>query len=251
MDQNLTVLVVGSTGSIGTQVLERSVAAGHRTRALVRPARQLRHLNPAVEVVVGQLTDPDTLTDAVDAVDAVIFAHGSSDGEGVNYGAVRNVLQALRGRRVRMTLMTSIGVTRRHDMTDWKRRGERLVRASGNAYTIVRPGWFDANASDEQRIVMRQGDTRWTGSAADGAIARRQVARVLVDSLTSPEAERRTLELVAERGTEQPDLAAVFSALTPDTEGSIDGVLDGATLPLAGESQRVLDDLNRFGAQAS
>ncbi|WP_330996549.1 NAD(P)H-binding protein [Burkholderia diffusa] len=32
---------------------------------------------------------------------------------------------------------------RRTEAHDWKRRSERLVRASGNAYTIVRPGWFD------------------------------------------------------------------------------------------------------------
>lgn len=250
-NQTLTVLVVGSTGSIGTQVVAEAVRAGHRTRALVRNPRRGNRLNPKAQIVVGQLTDAGTLAEAVEGVDAVIFTHGSSDGEGVNYGAVRNVLDALHGKPVRIALMTSIGVTQRHDMTDWKRRGERLVRASGNAYTIVRPGWFDANASDEQRIVMRQGDTRWTGSPADGAISRREIARVLVDSLTQPGAERRTLELVAERGAEQPDLGAVFAALAPDATGSIDGVLDSATLPIENEPQRILDDLERFGRPAS
>ena len=47
---------------------------------------------------MGQLTDAATLADAVEGVDAVIFTHGSSDGEGVNYGAVRSVLQTLGGR---------------------------------------------------------------------------------------------------------------------------------------------------------
>lgn len=246
-DQTLTVLVVGSTGTIGTEVVSESVRTGHRTRALVRDARRTGRLDPAAEIVVGQLTDADALADAVEGVDAVIFTHGSSDGQGVNYGAVRNVIHALKGRQVRIALMTSIGVTRRHDLADWKRRGERLVRASGNAYTIVRPGWFDANACDEQRIVMRQGDTRWTGSPADGAISRREIARVLVDSLTQPGAERRTLELVAERGNEQPDLGPVFTALTPDAAGSFDGILDSPTLPIEVEPQRVLDDLRRFG----
>jgi uncharacterized protein YbjT (DUF2867 family) len=46
----------------------------------------------------------------------------------------------------------AIGVTNRDgnynrqaEAHDWKRRGERLVRASGLPYTIVRPGWFDYN----------------------------------------------------------------------------------------------------------
>jgi uncharacterized protein YbjT (DUF2867 family) len=34
---------------------------------------------------------------------------------------------------------------------DWKRRGERLVRASGLPYTIVRPGWFDYNDAGQHR----------------------------------------------------------------------------------------------------
>lgn len=56
---------------------------------------------------------------------------------------------------------------------------ERLVRASGNAYTIVRPGWFDSNNGDQLKITPLQGDTRHAGSPADGVIARHQIARVL------------------------------------------------------------------------
>lgn len=65
---------------------------------------------------------------------------------------------------VRIALMTTIGVTerlsswnQRTEVHDWKRRSERLVRASGHIYTIVRPGWFDYNNDDEHRIVMLQG----------------------------------------------------------------------------------------------
>ena len=69
--------------------------------------------------------------------------------------------------------MTAIGVTnregdynRRTETHDWKRRGERFVRASGLPYTIVRPGWFDYNKPDEQRLVLLQGDRRHTGDSA-------------------------------------------------------------------------------------
>lgn len=58
------------------------------------------------------------LTDAVANIDAVVFTQGSSYGdasaaEAVDYGAVKNVLRALAGQRVRIALMTAIGVTRR------------------------------------------------------------------------------------------------------------------------------------------
>ena len=80
--------------------------------------------------------------------------------------------------------MTAIGVTNREgdynrqtEAHDWKRRGERLVRASGLPYTIVRPGWFDYNKPDEHRLVFLQGDRRHAGDPSDGVIARRQIAR--------------------------------------------------------------------------
>ena len=80
---------------------------------------------------------------------------------------MRNVLAALRGDPVRVALVTAVGTTdRANEGHDWNRRAERLVRASGNAFTIVRPGWFDYNAPDQRRIVMRQGDLY---STADGA----------------------------------------------------------------------------------
>ena len=140
--------------------------------------------------------------------------------------------------------MTTVGATVRHPSSEWKRRGERLVRASGNQYTIVRPGWFDYNDADQLQITMRQGDTHQAGNPADGVIARHQIARVLIDSLTDDRADRRTLELVADRGPEQDDLGPVFSALDPDPVGSLDGVHDTDNLPLDQEPQHVQDELN-------
>lgn len=248
----LTVLVVGATGSIGRRVVAEAVRQGHTTRALVRAASRAAGLDPAAETVVGSLTSVDDLRPALDGVDAVVFTHGasygSSDGEAVDYGAVANVLRALDGRPVRIALMTSIGVTVRSDMQDWKRRGERLVRASGNSYTIVRPGWFDYNDADQLQNVFLQGDLRRAGNSSDGVIARDQIARVLVDSLTSEAADRVTLELVAERGPAQVDLEPVFAALDMDDADSIDGVRDQKNLPVDREPASVQADLRDIAA---
>lgn len=245
----LVVLVVGATGSIGRQVVAESVRQGHDTRALVRDAAAARRLDQGARVVVGQLTRSETLIDAVAGIDAVVFTQGSSYGdaaaaEAVDYGAVKNVLDALGGREVRIALMTSIGVTRRGGSHDWKRRGERLVRASGNSYTIVRPGWFDYNDDDQLEITLLQGDTRLAGSPADGVIARHQIARVLVDSLTSAAADHLTVELVAEHGPAQDDLDPVFAQLTKDVPGSFDGVRDADNMPATAEPERVRADLD-------
>lgn len=147
-------------------------------------------------LMTGDLTDAASLAAAVDGVDALVVTHGSHGGrsaEAVDYGGVRTVLQALNGRRVHIALTTAIGVTRRTVTHDWKRRGERLVRASGLPYTIVRPGWFDYNDDDQHQLVLLQGDRRHAGTPADGAVSRRQLAQVPVRSIggSSPQ-NRRT-----------------------------------------------------------
>jgi uncharacterized protein YbjT (DUF2867 family) len=245
----LDVLVVGATGSIGTLVLEESIRRGHRTRALVRDRGRGRGLSPDARLVVGDLTRADTLADAVDGVNAVVFTHGSHgsarDAELVDYGAVRNVLQVLGNRPARIALMTTIGVTKHTPGHDWKRRGERLVRASGLPYTIVRPGWFDYHEPDQLRLEMLQGDRRWAGTPADGVISRRQLAEVLVGSLTSAAADRRTLELVAERGPAPADLDPLFAALEPDPVDALDGVRDVDNMPLSEEPAAIQEELHR------
>lgn len=256
------ILVVGATGSIGRMVVEEAVRAGHTVRALTRDEKKARRLPSETEVVVGDLTRPETLAAAVDSVDAVVFTHGS-DGSGkagaeqVDYGGVRHVLGALNGRKVRIVLMTAIGVTnrdgdynRRTEAHDWKRRGERLVRASGLPYTIVRPGWFDYNQADEHQLVFLQGDRRHAGNPSDGVVARRQIAQVLVASLTSAAAIRKTFELVATRGPAQDDLDPEFVRLEADPVGAVDAVRDMANMPLSGEPAAVRDALNAIMASS-
>lgn len=261
MTNPLNMLVVGATGSIGRLVVAEALRQGHAVRALVRDAARARGLPPQAQPVVGDLTRADTLAAAVEGIDAVVFTHGASGGgkagaEQVDYGAVRNVLRALAGRQVRIALMTSIGVTNREGaynrsthIHDWKRRGERLVRASGLPYTIVRPGWFDYNEPDQHRPVLLQGDTRHAGDPSDGVIARQQIAEVLVHSLVSDAARAKTFELVAERGPAQKNLEPLFAALKSDAVGAIDAVRDPANMPLADEPSQVRADLAALSAR--
>jgi uncharacterized protein YbjT (DUF2867 family) len=207
----------------------------------------------------GDVTRPETLTAAIDGVDAIVFTLGS-DGKGiagaetVDYGGVATFCAPWLT-EPRIALMTSIGVTNREgsynrstESHDWNRRSERLVRASGLPYTIVRPGWFDYNGPNEHKLLFLQGDRRQAGDPSDGVIARRQIAEVLVHSLTSEAALRKTSELVAITGQVQENLDPLFAALDADPQNGLDGVRDTPNQPLEEEPQRVLDDLHGLSA---
>ncbi|WP_313352365.1 SDR family oxidoreductase [Paracoccus sp. (in: a-proteobacteria)] len=219
------------------------LAHGYTVRALVRAACRAKDFPAQVQAVVGDVTRPGTLSAAVDGVDAIVFTHGSygnpAAADAVDYGAVRNVLAALGPCKARIALMSTIGTTDRRGSHDWKPRGERLVRASGLPYTIVRPAWFDHNRPDQLKLLMLQGDKELVGNPSDGVIARHQIAEVLVRSLSSEAALRKTFELHAETGLEQADFDTVFAPLATDPVGALDGANDKPNMPLKQEPEAI------------
>jgi len=74
------VLVTGATGNLGPFVLEALRDDGHQIRALVRESSDRSWLNANnVETVEGDILQPDTLSEAVEGVAAVIHMAGLHD----------------------------------------------------------------------------------------------------------------------------------------------------------------------------
>jgi uncharacterized protein YbjT (DUF2867 family) len=247
------LLVVGATGGIGSRVVAAAQQLDLPVRALVRDVARAERTLPGVELVRGDLERADSLADALAGVDAIVFTHGGNgspdQARRIDYGGVANVLHALDGRTPRIALMTSIGVTRQGrgsvgELLDWKRRSERLVRASGAPYTIVRPGWFDHVGPGDDRLVLEQRDT------GNGGIGRDQLAELLVRSLLTDTALGRTFELFAEPGPAPTDWDGLFAGLRPDPAGSLDAVADPESLPaVADEPAPVPADIARLASR--
>ena len=259
----MKILVAGATGSIGLHVVNTAIEMGHHPVALVRNKRKVKLLPRGTDVFYGDVSMPETLTDLPNDIDAVIFTLGS-DGQGrigaraIDYGGVRNILRIFKDKPVRIALMTTIGVTerlstwnQRTEVHDWKRRAERLVRASGHPYTIVRPGWFDYNNEDEHKIVMLQGDRRHAGTPEDGVISREQIAQVLVSALSNDAAKHKTFELVAIRGIAQWDLTPLFAQLQADNPQKYDAILDMDNMPLSEEPECIINELNQYSKNSA
>jgi uncharacterized protein YbjT (DUF2867 family) len=247
------MLVVGATGGIGSRVVAAAQRLDVPVRGLVRDVSRAERMLPGAELVRGDLEQPGSLADALAGIDAIVFTHGGNgspdQARRIDYGGVANVLHALDGRTPRIALMTSIGVSRQGrgsvgELLDWKRRSERLVRASGSPYTIVRPGWFDHVGRGDDRLVLEQGDS------GNGGIGRDQLAEVLVRSLLTDTALGRTFELFAQAGPAPADWDALFAGVRPDPAGSLDSVADPDTLPtVADEPAPVLADIARLASR--
>ncbi|MGW0018361.1 SDR family oxidoreductase [Rhodococcus sp. NPDC003382] len=84
MTAPLRILVTGATGYIGGRLAPRLVAAGHRVRVLARTPDKLRDVPWAgdVEVVQGDLDDPDSVEAACRDIDVVYYLVHSMGGRG-------------------------------------------------------------------------------------------------------------------------------------------------------------------------
>lgn len=245
-----TVLAIGATGSIGRLAVEELLAQGLAVRALVRDEPRARRALPAgVELVVGDLATGAGLEAAVEGVDGMVLTHGGAPRD-VDYQGVLNVIEALAGRRPRIALMTSMsaskGGSQYGGVLEWKRRSERLIRAYGAPYTIVRPGWFDYQGPGENALLVEQGDISPVDSHR--GVARRQIAQVLVHALLAETATNVTLELFAQAGEPPADWEAVFTPLTRDDAVALAGAHD-AGVALPDEPASVLADIERLRAR--
>lgn len=94
-------LVTGASGFIGLQLVEALLAHGDNVRCLVQPTSQIESLQKlCVELVRGDVTDPQTLPAAVDGVDVVYHLAGLTTANSfaaycrVNEAGVQNVIEA-------------------------------------------------------------------------------------------------------------------------------------------------------------
>jgi hypothetical protein len=69
---------------------------------------------------------------------------------------------------------------------------------------------------------------------------------MLVHCLTSEAADRKTLELVAERGPEPSNLDQLLAAIDGDALGALDAVHDNANMPISEEPAAVRRDLDHI-----
>jgi NADH dehydrogenase len=143
------ILVTGGTGFVGTHLIRRLRSDDISIRAVVRDpdkAQTLRELG--VDVVKGELADKSSLERATAGAERVVHLVGiiqeaaEATFSNVHVEGTRNLLEASKKAGVRhffyqSALGTRPGAKSRYHKTKWE--AEELVRASGIAFTILRP----------------------------------------------------------------------------------------------------------------
>lgn len=199
----MRVLVIGANGLTGRRVVRRLREGPHEPVAMVRASDQRDRFEEAgVAAVLGDLEEP--VDDAVDGMDAVIFAAGSGSGTGLEKtvavdrdGAVRSMVAAEAAGVERYVMLSSRGAdpgSRGRTLSPYLRAkgiADQWLRRSELVHTVVRPG------------RLTTGDGTGTIEIAhslerSGSIPRDDVAEVLARCLDVENTQGRTFAILSD-----------------------------------------------------
>jgi len=145
------ILVVGGTGTLGTQLVRLLVDQDQDVRVLTRDPTRAADLPDTVQTMTGDLRDPTAVAAAVRECATVVSAvhgfagPGKPSPEAIDRDANRSLIQAAAAAGVEhMVLVSVLGAAPDHPMSLHRAKyaAEQALRASGLAWTIIRPAAY-------------------------------------------------------------------------------------------------------------
>jgi uncharacterized protein YbjT (DUF2867 family) len=178
------ILVTGATGHVGRQVASQLLQTSSAVRALVRNP-DAASLPNGVEMVRGDLSNPDTLKTCLTGVEAVFLMWPFPTPK-----AAPAVLDVISKHARRIVYLSAMSVRddleRQHDpISALHAEIEHLIEQSGLEWTILRPSGFATNTLPWASQIRTDGVVHWPyGAAARSLIHEHDIAAVAVRALT-------------------------------------------------------------------
>jgi uncharacterized protein YbjT (DUF2867 family) len=177
------ILVTGASGTVGSALVGQLLAKGQAVRVFTRDAAKVTQWGTQVECAVGDLSQPETLGAALQGVARVFLVTGATQQD-------VNAIQAAQRAGVQQLVKLSTIEAGHEPMIGhgkFHREREELIRASGLAWTFLRPTMFMSTALDWADAVRQQGLVRYPGGEGQvAAVHPADVAAVAAEALTGP-----------------------------------------------------------------
>ena len=210
----MNILVIGATGDVGSEAAKIAVTKGHKVRALVRSTSNRDKLGEAknkIEFVEGDILDKASLEPAMNWIEALIIAIRLTPGEmkkgrtykDVELQGVKNLVEVAKKSGVKKIIhVTAVGVGPQciSDMYMAKHQSEEVIRNSGIGYTIFKPsGMFKDFQFFHVPNILKMGEaTKWPFGPIHfhmNPLSHVDLAKCMVDALTNPKAQNKSLEI--------------------------------------------------------
>jgi uncharacterized protein YbjT (DUF2867 family) len=243
----MTIVVTGSTGNVGAELIAQLAAAAQPVRAMTRRPNDAR-VPPGVEVVHGDCDDPESLDVAFRNADRAFLMSAQAIGSAEHPTHDLALVDAAKRAGVRYVVKLSVySGDEHHDaIGDWHREAEAAVTGSELDWTLLRPGRFMSNAL-QWAAMIRQSNTVHIPFARrpTAAIAPSDVASVAALALTTGDHRHAVYQLsgpqVLTPIEELAILAEVVGRPLRAVEPTIDEVRAG--MSRAGMPEPVVDSI--------
>ena len=137
-----SILVVGATGNLGSEVVRQLVSSKNKVRVAVRNPANYPAPSPLVEAIRFDFDDPTSFCPALDSIDRVFLISRPLDPEAPS--VLAPVIQASKQAGVKqIVFLSALGVDQNEEAP--LRQVERLLESSGIGYTVLRPNFFMDN----------------------------------------------------------------------------------------------------------
>lgn len=205
-------LVLGATGTVGSHVTRELLARNQQVRALTRDPKKAEGLGPNVEVVKGDLTDMTTLATMCDGVDGMFLVNGLSLEE-----ASEGLFAALAAKLGKVKRLVYLSVHHAEQASYLPHFGGKLgveagVRASGTAWTILRPNNFYQNDQWFKDAILQYGVyPQPLGGVGVSRVDVRDIAEAAAIALLQDGHAGKTYDLVGPRPWTGEETAQLWS----------------------------------------
>ena len=205
------ILVIGATGTIGTQLVTQLSGAGYPVRALTRNLDKAAKFKGGIEIVAGDLDDEESLVKAMYGVERffLITANTRQD-----RNALAAAIKAGATHVVKISTQEA-GWSSVQGHGHWHKEREDLIRASGLKWTFLRPSMYMSFALTWAKSIQTDNAIYAAGGQGEiGSVDPWDVAAVAKAALTAPGHENAAYELTGPELLSLDDMAAVLSKVT-------------------------------------
>jgi uncharacterized protein YbjT (DUF2867 family) len=208
----MKVLVTGATGTVGSELVKALMRRGAGVGAFTRKQPKPGTVPGAVEIAVGDLSDPVSVLEAMKGVDELFLLNGNVADE---------LTQALTtyglAKKTGLKHVTYLSVFNADQFLEVphfaaKAAVEQAIRGGGIPYTILRPGYFFQNERRLKAVLTGPGIYPIpAGNQGLAAVDVRDIAEAAAISLTEKGHAGKTYELVSSEMLTGPGAATTWS----------------------------------------
>lgn len=213
------ILITGASGNVGKVLTQQLLEAGQTVRVLTRDAKKFSAFERQADIAVGDLNEPETLRPALEGVERIFLVTASTQHDA-------NILRVAKDVGVQHVVKLSTFEAVDPMMVEhvkWHREREELIRASGLAWTFLRPTMFMSTALDWADSIRQEGVIYFPGG--DGKVPPVDpwdVASVAASALTGFNHEEQAYALTGPEALSFGEMAEILSRVLGKTIRYVD-----------------------------